>query len=317
MARSNSTNLTVPGASASRLEASDRRSVALNLLISLRPHQWTKNLLVFAGLIWGEKLFEPAAVAMTVAAFATFCALSGVVYLVNDIADRRTDREHPLKRRRPIASGALPVPVAITAAGVIGAGALAVAFALRWQFGVVSLTYLVLQALYSGSLKHIVIIDALTLSFGFVLRAAAGAVVIDVMISHWLSVCTILLALFISLAKRRHEIVLLADGATSHRPILGEYSPYLLDQMIGVVTASTLIAYIFYTISPETTEKFGTDLLGLTIPFPLYGIFRYLYLVHRREGGGSPAELLINDRPLLACVTLWVAAVVIIIYQPF
>ena len=314
MARSNSTNLTVPGASASRLEASDRRSAALNLLISLRPHQWTKNLLVFAGLIWGEKLFEPVAVAMTVASFAIFCALSGVVYLVNDIADRHSDREHPLKRQRPIASGALPVQVAITAAAVIGSAALVAAFALRWQFGVVSLIYLVLQALYSGSLKHIVIIDALTLSFGFVLRAAAGAVVIDVMISHWLFVCTILLALFVSLAKRRHEIVLLADGAPSHRPILGEYSPYLLDQMIGVVTASTLIAYIFYTISPETTEKFGTDLLGLTIPFPLYGIFRYLYLVHRREGGGSPAELLITDRPLLVCVMLWVVAIVLIIY---
>jgi hypothetical protein len=139
-------------------------------------------------------------------------------------------------------------------------------------------------------------------------------VAIDVRISHWLFVCTILLAMFLALAKRRHELVLLADGAASHRPILGEYSPYLLDQMIGVVTASTLIAYIFYTISPETAEKFGTDLLGLTIPFPLYGIFRYLYLVHRREGGGSPAELLINDRPLLACVMLWVAAVVVIIY---
>ena len=158
------------------------------------------------------------------------------------------------------------------------------------------------------------IIDVLALSIGFVLRAAAGAVAINVIVSHWLFVCTILLAMFIALAKRRHELVLLADGAASHRPILGEYSPYLLDQMIGVVTASTLIAYIFYTISPETTQKFGTDLLGLTIPFPLYGIFRYLYLVHRREGGGSPAELLINDRPLLVCVMLWVAAVVLIIY---
>jgi 4-hydroxybenzoate polyprenyltransferase len=317
MARSPSSNLTMPDAPAASLEASDRRSAALNLLISLRPHQWTKNLLVFAGLIWGERLFDPVAVAMTTAAFAIFCALSGVVYLVNDIADRHSDREHPLKRLRPIASGTLPVTVAGTTAVVIGAAALAAAFALRWQFGMVSLSYLVLQALYSGRLKHIVIIDALTLSLGFVLRAAAGAVVINVMISHWLFVCTILLALFIALAKRRHEILLLADGASSHRPILGEYSPYLLDQMIGVVTASTLIAYIFYTISPETTTKFGTDLLGLTIPFPLYGIFRYLYLVHRREGGGSPAELLITDRPLLACVTLWVAAVVIIIYYPF
>jgi len=185
------------------------------------------------------------------------------------------------------------------------------------RFGAVATFYVVLQTLYSTSLKHIVIIDALTLATGFVLRAIAGAVVIDVVISHWLFVCTILLALFIALAKRRHELVLLADGAASHRPILDEYSAYLLDQMIAVVTASTLIAYIFYTISPETEQKFGTSWLGLTIPFPLYGIFRYLYLVHRREGGGSPSDMLLNDRPLLACVTLWVVAVVLIVYHPF
>jgi 4-hydroxybenzoate polyprenyltransferase len=314
MARSNSTNLTVPGASMSQIEASDRRSLALNLLISLRPGQWTKNFAVFAALVFAEKLFDVRAIALSTAAFAIFCALSGVVYLINDIADRHSDREHPLKRRRPIASGALPVPTAAAAAAIIGAAALAAAFSVGWSLGLVAAGYVALQALYSGPLKHVVIIDVLTLSIGFVLRAAAGAVAIDVRISHWLFVCTILLAMFLALAKRRHELVLLADGAASHRPILGEYSPYLLDQMIGVVTASTLIAYIFYTISPETAQKFGTDLLGLTIPFPLYGIFRYLYLVHRREGGGSPAELLINDRPLLACVMLWVAAVVVIIY---
>jgi 4-hydroxybenzoate polyprenyltransferase len=314
MARSNSTNLTVPGASMSQIEASDRRSLALNLLISLRPAQWTKNLLVFAALVFAEKLFDLRAVALSVAAFVIFCALSGVVYLINDIADRHTDRQHPLKRRRPIAAGTLPVPVAAAAAAIIGVAALAAAWLVGWKLALVAAAYVALQALYSGPLKHIVIIDVLALSIGFVFRAAAGAVAIDVRISHWLLVCTILLAMFIALAKRRHELILLADGAASHRPILGEYSPYLLDQMIGVVTASTLIAYIFYTISPETAEKFGTDLLGLTIPFPLYGIFRYLYLVHRREGGGSPAELLINDRPLLTCVMLWVAAVVVIIY---
>jgi len=150
-----------------------------------------------------------------------------------------------------------------------------------------------------------------------ILRVAAGAVAIDVPISQWLLICTILLALFLGLSKRRHEIVLLADGATEHRPILQEYSPYLLDQMIGVVTASTLMAYILYATSHETADRFGTSLLGLTIPFPLYGIFRYLYLVHRKEGGGSPAELLLNDRPLLACVALWAVAVAVIIYRPF
>jgi 4-hydroxybenzoate polyprenyltransferase len=316
MARSTHPGFAASDAPAHRSTASGQRSLALSLLISLRPAQWTKNLLVFAALIFAVKLFEPLAVVRSFEAFAIFCALSGVVYLVNDVADRENDRRHPLKRRRPIAAGDLPVPVAVAAATIIGAAAIGAAFLLGWRFGVVAAGYVVLQMLYSGPLKHIVIVDVLTLAFGFVLRAVAGAVAIDVSISHWLFVCTILLALFIGLAKRRHELVLLADGATSHRPILGEYSAYLLDQMIGVVTASTLIAYIFYTISPETQQKFGTSWLGLTIPFPLYGIFRYLYLVHRREGGGSPADLLLNDRPLLACVTLWVVAVVLIIYHP-
>ena len=165
--------------------------------------------------------------------------------------------------------------------------------------------YLGLLALYSGPLKHVVIIDVVTIAVGFVLRAVAGAVAIDVAVSPWLYVLTILLALFLALSKRRHELVLLADQATDHRPILEEYSPYLLDQMISVVTASTLVAYAIYTVSPETIEKFGTDQLGLTLPFPLYGIFRYLYLVHQKEGGGSPSDMLLNDRPLLACVALW------------
>ena len=292
------------------------RSLVLNLLISLRPGQWAKNLLVFAGLLFGLRLFEAAAVLRAIAAFSIFCLLSGVVYLINDVADRESDRQHPIKARRPIASGSLPVPTALTAAMLLGAAALAASLALGVPFFTVSVTYLALLALYSGPLKHIVIIDVLTIAIGFVLRAVAGALAVDVEISHWLLVCTILLALFISLAKRRHELVLLADGAASHRPILGEYSPYLLDQMISVVTASTLVAYVFYTISAETEAKFGTAWLGLTIPFPLYGIFRYLYLVHQRDGGGSPADLLLTDRPLLICVTLWALTVALIIYRP-
>ena len=298
-------------------DTSGTRTLALSLLISLRPGQWTKNLIVFAGLLFALKLFDPRAIVTAIEAFLIFCALSGIVYLLNDVMDRDSDRRHPTKCRRPIAAGDLPVPIALTVAAIVGVLAIAASFMLGWQFGAVAAAYLGLQALYSGPLKHIVIIDVLSISIGFVLRAVAGAVVLNVVISHWLLVCTILLALFIALAKRRHELVLLADDAISHRPILGEYSAYLLDQMIAVVTASTLIAYIFYTISPETEQKFGTTWLGLTIPFPLYGIFRYLYLVHRREGGGSPADLLLNDRPLLACVTLWVAAVVLIIYHPF
>src|SRR5581483_2424062 len=313
MARSTSSPVAVPGASMTR--APGRTTVA-NLVISLRPGQWTKNLLVFAGVLFGHRLLEPQAVAASLAAFAIFCALSGAVYLMNDIADRESDRLHPTKATRPIASGALALPTATTAAIVLAAGSIAASLWLGSMFTLVAVTYLVLQALYSGPLKHMVIVDVLTLALGFVLRAAAGAVAVDVEISHWLLVCTLLLALFIALAKRRHEIVLLAGDATGHRRILGEYSAYLLDQMIGVVAASTLVADIFYTVSPETQEKFGTPWLGLTIPSPLYGIFRYLYLVHKREGGGSPADLLLTDRPLLVCVALWALVVTAIIYRP-
>jgi 4-hydroxybenzoate polyprenyltransferase len=291
-----------------------RRGIAINLLVSLRPHQLSKNLLVFSGLLFSRRLFDLGAFFETLAAFAIFCALSGVVYLTNDVLDRATDRNHPLKSRRPIAAGLIPVPLAVGSAIALALVSLGGALALGGQFALVAISYLVLNTLYSVFLKHIVILDVLTIAIGFVLRAAAGAVAINVAISHWLFVCTILLALFISLAKRRHEIVLLADGAITHRPILGEYTAYLLDQMIGIAAGASLIAYILYTISPENTEKFGTPWLDLTIPFPLYGIFRYLYLVHRRDGGGSPADLLLSDRPLLACVVCWAVAVVIIIY---
>jgi 4-hydroxybenzoate polyprenyltransferase len=316
MARPISPEGTVPGAAPEG--GAGGRSTAVLLLHSLRPEQWTKNLIVFAGLIFGLELFDRAAVVRALVAFGVFCALSGVVYIINDIMDREADRRHPLKARRPIASGALSPAVAGGAAAALAAVALAVAFVLAPRFGAVALAYLLLQSAYSGPVKHVVILDVLAIAIGFVLRAAAGAVAIDVPISHWLLVVTILLALFLALSKRRHEIVLLANGAAEHRPILGEYSPYLLDQMISVVTASTLVAYIFYCISPETVQKFGTDMLGLTIPFPLYGIFRYLYLVHQREGGGSPSQMLLNDRPLLVCVALWVLAVVVIVYvKPF
>jgi 4-hydroxybenzoate polyprenyltransferase len=292
------------------------RPLAVSLLLSLRPEQWTKNLFVLGPLMFGQRLLDSASVLKALAAFAIFCGLSGVVYLINDVADRDADRRHPLKKRRPIASGALPVRAALSAAAVLTAIALPSAFLVRPSFGILAVSYLALLAVYSGPLKHAVIIDVLTIAIGFVLRAAAGALAIGVAVSHWLYVLIMLLALFLALSKRRHEIVLLADGATGHRRILEEYSPYLLDQMIAVVTASTIVAYAFYTISPETVAKFGTDLLGLTLPFPLYGIFRYLYLVHKKEGGGSPADMLLTDRPLLICVGLWAAVVALIIYSP-
>jgi 4-hydroxybenzoate polyprenyltransferase len=304
-------------ASASRpTPVSDRASLPLNLLISLRPRQWTKNLLVFAGLIFGQKLLERGALERATAAFAIFCVLSGVIYLINDLRDREADRLHPDKARRPIASGALPPSAAAISAVVLGSGGLLAAFALDLEFGLVALAYVALLGVYSAGLKHIVILDVLTIAVGFVFRALAGALVIDVPFSHWLLLLTLLGAMFLALSKRRAELVSLSDDAPGHRRILAEYSPYLLDQMVGVVTASTLLAYAFYTISPETVTKFGTDHLLYTVPFLLYGIFRYLYLVHRREGGANPSELRVTERPLLACVALWVLAVVLIVYGP-
>ena len=281
---------------------------------SLRPQQWTKNLLVFAGLGFSGRLLERDAWPPALAAFLIFCGLSGVVYLINDVLDRAADTEHPIKRFRPVASGALSPTLALIVAAVLGIACLAGAAAVNRGLAMTGGAYVALLLAYSIALKHYVIIDVLTLSGGFVLRANAGAVAIGVPISHWLLVCTTLLALFLGLSKRRHELTLLADGAGGHRPILQEYSPYLLDQMISVVTASTLIAYSVYTISSETAARLGSDRLGLTIPFVLYGIFRYLYLVHQRRGGGNPSDLLLTDRPLLVCVALWVGAVVTVLY---
>jgi 4-hydroxybenzoate polyprenyltransferase len=292
------------------------RSKAASLLISLRPEQWTKNLLVFAGALFGGQLLIGSALAAAVITFLIFCALSGAVYLFNDVADRVGDQRHPLKRERPIASGELSPALAVGVGLALGLGATATATAIKPVLGGVAATYFVLLFAYSFVFKHVVILDALTIAGGFVLRAVAGAVAVGVPISHWLLVCTTLLALFLSFSKRRHELTLLADGAIEHRRILTEYTPYLLDQMIAVVTASTLVAYTLYATSAETAQRLGTGRLGLTIPFVLYGIFRYLYLVHQKKAGGSPTTLLVTDGPLLACVALWTLSVALILYTP-
>ena len=288
--------------------------VGAALLRTLRPSEWTKNLILFAALLFGERLLDPLAAARACGAFSAFCALSGTVYIVNDYVDRKQDRRHPTKSHRPIASGALAPQTALTAAVVLGSSALGWSFWLSVPLGLVSLSYLMLLTAYSLLLKYIVILDVLTIAVGFVLRAVAGTVAVSVPISYWLLVCTILLALFLGLSKRRHELVLLADDAVVHRPILGKYSPYLLDQMIGIVTASTVMSYILYVAESATAARVGMPTLSVTILFVLYGIFRYLYLVHRR-GSGTPSELLLADRPLLVCVALWVVTVAIILYS--
>jgi 4-hydroxybenzoate polyprenyltransferase len=302
---------------ASYVPGTPRPPVAASLFLALRPAQWTKNLIVFAALIFGQRLLDAGSVLRAVVAFTAFCALSGVVYLVNDIVDRDADREHPLKRRRPIAAGDLAVGTARVAAALLLTLALAAAVWLGVPFLLHAAGYVALQLAYSLVLKRQVILDVLSIALGFVIRASAGGAAVQVPVSQWLLVCTILLALFLALAKRRHEITLLGDDAARHRAILGEYTPYLVDQMISVVSASTIMGYAFYTVSSDTVERFGTSWLGLTLPFPLYGIFRYLYLVHRRSQGGSPTELLLADRPLLLCVALWGATTIALIYHPW
>ncbi len=286
----------------------------VDILKSLRPGQWIKNLFVFAALVFAREALTVPSLARAVWAFAVFCLLSGALYLVNDVCDVLADRLHPKKLLRPIAAGRVSPGRALAWAATLAAVSLAGAFALRPLFGAVAVIYAVLMLGYSLKLKNIVILDVFLIAAGFVLRVVAGGVAIFVPLSSWLIICTSLLALFIAFGKRRHEIVFLQVQAPLHRPILREYSAYLLDQMISVVTASTVIAYSLYTVSEDTVQKFGTPNLILTTPFVLYGIFRYLYLVHQKGQGGSPEEMIFRDKPLAAAIILWVTAVVIILY---
>ncbi len=288
---------------------------ALSLFVeSLRPRQWLKNTFVFAALFFSRNIFAVDLLARVVAVFIIFCLLSGVAYILNDIVDRKEDAVHPLKSKRPIASGRLKVPTAAAASAVLTPLLLAFAYVIDPSFFFIALAYCSLSVAYTLWLKHIVILDIITIAFGFLLRVQAGSIVIDVAPSLWLLVCTFLLALFLGLAKRRHELVMLEGTAKRHRHVLTEYSAYLLDQMIAVVTASTLLAYILYTISEETMKRFGTTHLVITVPFVVYGIFRYLYLVHQKQQGGDPENVFVNDTPFLVNVLLWGIAVGIILY---
>jgi 4-hydroxybenzoate polyprenyltransferase len=290
---------------------------------SMRPKQWVKNFMVFPAVLFSGGFLVRANLLITFGAFVVFCLLAGGVYLYNDLADVERDRKHPTKRFRPIAAGDLPEAVAARALWLlIGAAfALAVLLALGrggagWMFPAVCLMYLVLQIAYSKKLKHVVILDVGVIALGFDLRVWAGAAVLNIPVSFWVIVCTTLLALFLGFGKRRHELTLLHEDAASHRKILTEYNTTFLDQMIAVVTASTVLAYSLYTMSEETTSHFGPGgkYLPLTIPFVLYGIFRYLYLVHQKDSGGSPTKTLLTDPPILIDIALWFGAVLVILY---
>jgi 4-hydroxybenzoate polyprenyltransferase len=284
-----------------------------DLIKTMRPKQWPKNVFVFAALVFDRKLLDPVWFGRTLAAFLLFCLLSSTVYLINDLADIEKDRQHPKKRNRPLASGRLPRRVAILAATAFGIVGLSLSFLLDMMFGVVAVLYLGLMILYTFRLKNIVIVDVMTIAAGFVLRVAAGVVVIPVeRFSPWLYVCMTLLALFMAVGKRRHELTLLAGDAGNHRAILEEYNIQFLDDMIGLVTSTTVIAYSLYTFSAPNLPANHT--MMLTIPFVLYGLFRYLYLVRVKGLGGAPEDLVLHDRPLLATVALFGLSAVLILY---
>lgn len=313
MARLNTANMVTP-----RL-----RDIPVELLRAMRPKQWVKNVFVFGAIAFseGRLWLQPSEVLKVIGAFFIFCICSGAIYLVNDLVDIEKDRAHPKKRYRPLASGRLSVPVAIIATVVLMGGGLYSAYWLDslnnppdYSLMLVMLTYIVIQGVfYSYWLKNIVIVDIFTIAAGFVLRAVAGAVVLDIRITPWLLICMGLLALFLGLGKRRGELVLLGGEASSHRKILQDYSIPMLDQMISIVTAATIMAYTLFTYSAETLPREPYPVMMSTVPFVIYAIFRYLYLIHHRNGGGSPEELLLKDPPLAVSVGLYGVTVLVLL----
>ncbi len=286
-----------------------------DLFLTLRPKQWIKNGALFAPLLFSQNLLNGPLFIKTLEAFGLFCLLTGSVYIFNDLKDLKEDQRHPVKRNRPLASGRVDQTLAWIAALLILIVSFLLGSMISIRFVEIMAAYLLLQVLYTLYLKHLVILDIFSIAAGFVLRVVAGGRAIGVHLSPWLLICTMLLSLFLAMAKRRQELIFLKDDAANHRGILKEYSPYLLDQMMGVVTATTVMSYALYTISEETIAKFHTPNLIFTIPFVLYGIFRYLYLVHHKVEGGRPEEILLTDRPLLLTVLGWTITVLVVLYR--
>lgn len=279
----------------------------------MRPRQWSKNIFVFAALVFDSKLFDGPSLLRTLIAFILLCAMSSAVYLMNDLADIESDRQHPVKRKRPLPAGQLRPVVAQIAAVLLGVGSLTIAVFISLDLALVLLVYLVIQIAYTFRLKHVALLDVMIVAAGFVLRVGAGTAVITVQrFSPWLYVCMGLLALFMALGKRRHELILLGGDAGNHRAILEEYSLDLIDRLIGIVTTSVIVAYSLYTFLAEGLPE--NHLMMLTIPFILYAIFRYLYLIHIRGEGGIPEDILLHDRPLQIDMGLWAAIVLLVLY---
>ncbi len=285
-----------------------------SIFLSLRPKQWIKNIVVFAGLIFSQNFFNAQKAWIVFCAALIFCAASSSIYLINDSLDAQQDRLHPRKKHRPIACGHLRIGLALVIATILMAFSASAAFMLHTGFFFLLAVYLIIETLYSLYWKHVVIIDVFCIACGFLLRVLAGAVVIDAPISSWLLICTIFLSLFLALGKRRSEFVLLEGQAREHRQVLANYSLAFIDQLISIVTAATIFSYVLYTFSPETIMKFKTRGLEFTVIFVVYGIFRYLYLIYQKKLGGSPERLLFSDRPLLANMVFYLMTVLAALY---
>jgi 4-hydroxybenzoate polyprenyltransferase len=288
--------------------------VIRHILTSLRPRQWTKNFFIFPALLFSKNLFLPELFLPALSAFLIFCFLSGSVYLFNDLIDRKEDRRHPEKAKRPIAAGTLSVGAARGTMILLAVASLGASFLINLEFAGVVCGFFLMQLSYSLWLKQIVLLDILSIAAGFFLRVFAGAEALRVPISSWLLLCTIFLSLFLALGKRRSELVMLGKDAVGSRPVLKQYNLGLMDQMVSVATAGTVLSYSLYTLSPETVEKFHSRNLWLTIPIVLYGIFRYLFLIFQRGEGGSPENILLMDTPLILSILLYLLVVVCILY---
>jgi 4-hydroxybenzoate polyprenyltransferase len=285
-----------------------------NLFLEMRPKQWVKNLLVFAALAFSVNLLSPQMVLKSLAIFVAFCLVSSSVYVVNDIFDCERDRLHPEKKNRPIACGKVGMGEAWALGAVLFLAGFALAYKTDLDAFIIIAIYMATNFLYSAWLKQYAILDVFFVSMGFVLRVAAGGEAIHVEISSWIILCTALASLFLSFAKRRHELEIHGENAADHRKALAQYSQYFIDQMIAVTTASTVMAYSLWTMWPSVVEKFKTHHLPYTIPFVCYGIFRYLYLVHQKNEGGDPTKLFLKDKPMIINIILWMASIIAILY---
>jgi len=290
--------------------------LAKGIIKSLRPHQWIKNMFLYAGVVFGGKFFDLSALLHATAGFAAFCALASGIYIFNDLRDREADRNHPTKRNRPIASGVVPAGLAVVLGVLLITGGLALSFALGWRFGVMGAGYILLQAAYTLFLKRLPILDILAVASGFVIRAAAGGIVVSVPISSWLLVCTSLIALFLVTEKRRQELarIKIVEGETAKsRPLLENYSLEFLDQLAMIEIAATIVGYMLYVFSIETRAKYGYG-MGATIPFVFYGLFRYLWLVNMRKAGESPTKIFLTDLPSIVNIMFWSITVFVVYY---